>query len=88
MQMLRAKLYEIKRNEQDEKIASTRKSQVGSGERCEKIRTYNYPQSRITDHRINYSVYSLDDFLSGNIDGMIDALIAADTAEKLRNSEE
>ena len=86
--MLRAKLYEIKRNEQDEKIASTRKSQVGSGERCEKIRTYNYPQSRITDHRINYSVYSLDDFLSGNIDGMIDALIAADTAEKLRNSEE
>ena len=88
MQMLRAKLYDIKRTEQDEKIASTRKSQVGSGERCEKIRTYNYPQSRITDHRINYSVYSLDDFLSGNIDGMIDALIAADTAEKLRNSEE
>ena len=88
MQMLRAKLYDIKRREQDEKIASTRRSQVGSGERCEKIRTYNYPQSRITDHRINYSVYSLDDFLSGNIDAMIDALIAADTAEKLRNSEE
>ncbi len=85
MQMLRTKLYEIKQNEQNEKIASTRKSQVGSGDRSEKIRTYNYPQSRITDHRIGLSVYNFDAFLSGEIGAMIDALIAADTAERLKS---
>ncbi len=88
MQMLRTKLYDIKCTEQNERIASARKTQVGTGERCEKIRTYNYPQSRITDHRINYSVYSFDSFLSGDLDDMIDALIAADTAEKLKSTEE
>ncbi len=85
MQMLRTKLYEIKQNEQNDKIASTRKSQVGSGDRSEKIRTYNYPQSRITDHRIGLSVYNFDAFLSGEIGAMIDALIAADTAERLKS---
>ncbi len=85
MQMLRTKLYEIKQNEQNDKIASTRKSQVGSGDRSEKIRTYNYPQSRITDHRIGLSVYNFDAFLSGDIGTMIDALIAADTAERLKS---
>lgn len=85
MQMLRAKLFDIKSSEQNDKIASTRKSQVGSGERCEKIRTYNYPQSRITDHRIGLSVFNFDAFLSGEIDSMIDALIAADTAERLKS---
>jgi len=88
MQMLRAKLYDIKQTEQNDKIASTRKSQVGTGERCEKIRTYNYPQSRITDHRIGLSVFNFESFLAGEINGMIDALIAADTAEKLRASED
>jgi len=88
MQMLRAKLYDIKQTEQNDKIASARKSQVGTGERCEKIRTYNYPQSRITDHRIGLSVFNFESFLAGEINGMIDALIAADTAEKLRASED
>lgn len=84
MKMLRAKLYDMKQREQSEKIASDRKSQVGSGDRSEKIRTYNYPQSRVTDHRIGLTLYSLDSFVNGNIGPMIDALIAADTAEKLK----
>ena len=88
LKMLRAKLYEIKREEHDSLIASTRKSQVGSGDRSEKIRTYNYPQSRVTDHRIGLSLYSLESFLNGDIGGMIDALITADTAERLKGSEE
>ncbi len=83
LKMLRAKLYDIKQREQSEKIASDRKNQVGSGDRSEKIRTYNYPQSRITDHRIGLTLYSLDSFINGNIGDMIDALIAADTAAKL-----
>ncbi len=86
MNMLRTKLYNIAKEERDGKLASERKSQVGSGDRSEKIRTYNYPQGRITDHRIGFSVYSLDNFMNGNIGDMIDALIAADTAEKLKNS--
>ena len=84
LKMLRAKLYDIKQREQSEKVASDRKSQVGTGDRSEKIRTYNYPQNRVTDHRIGLTLYSLEDFLNGNIGGMIDALIATDTAEKLK----
>ena len=84
MRLLYAKLYEIKQREQDELIASTRKSQVGSGDRSEKIRTYNYPQSRVTDHRINKTLFSLDAFLDGVMDGIIDELIARDTAERLQ----
>jgi len=87
LNMLRTKLYDIAQKERDGAIASERKSQVGSGDRSEKIRTYNYPQGRITDHRIGFSVYSLDSFMNGNIGNMIDALIAADTAEKLKSSE-
>ena len=87
LKMLKAKLYDIKQREQSEKIASDRKNQVGSGDRSEKIRTYNYPQSRITDHRIGLTIYSLDSFLNGNIDDMINALIAADTAAKLAAEE-
>ncbi len=88
MRMLYAKLYDIKQREQDELIASTRKNQVGTGERSEKIRTYNFPQSRITDHRINKTLFSLDSFLNGDIDGLITDLIAQDTAEKLRGEAE
>lgn len=88
LKMLRAKLYEIKQTEQDELIASTRKNQVGTGDRSEKIRTYNYPQSRVTDHRIGLSMYSLEEFLNGDIGDMIDALITADTAERLKSSNE
>jgi peptide chain release factor 1 len=85
LHMLRIKLYAMKKNEQDSKIASDRKNQVGSGDRSEKIRTYNYPQSRVTDHRIGLTIYSLDSFMNGNIGSMIDALITADSAEKLKN---
>ena len=84
LKMLRAKLYDIKQREQSEKVASDRKNQVGTGDRSEKIRTYNYPQNRVTDHRIGVTLYSLDSFINGNISQMIDSLIAADTAEKLK----
>ena len=87
LKMLKTKLYDIKLTEQNEKIASDRKSQVGTGDRSERIRTYNYPQGRITDHRIGLTLFSLESFLNGNIDAMIDALITADTAEKLKSSE-
>ena len=87
LEMLRAKLYHIKKTEQDEARASSRKSQVGSGDRSEKIRTYNYPQSRVTDHRIGFSIYDLDGFMNGNIAPMIEALTAADTAEKLKDQD-
>jgi peptide chain release factor 1 len=83
--ILRTKLYDMKQREQTERIASERKSQVGSGDRSEKIRTYNYPQSRVTDHRINKTIYSLDAFLDGDMDGIVTELIAYDTAERMRS---
>lgn len=88
MRLLRSRLYEKEKAEQDAKLANEIKSQVGSGDRSEKIRTYNYPQGRITDHRIGLSIYQMEDFLNGNIDEMIDNLIAADRAEKLKGNEE
>ncbi|MCD7832128.1 MAG: peptide chain release factor 1, partial [Firmicutes bacterium] len=84
LRMLKTKLYEIKENERISKIAADRKSQVGTGDRSQKIRTYNYPQSRVTDHRIGFTIYTLDAFLDGDIDGLIDALTEADTAERLK----
>ena len=87
MKMLRTKLYEIEKQKQDSEIANSRKSQVGSGDRSEKIRTYNYPQGRITDHRIGLSIYQMENFLNGDIDEMIDNLIAADRAERLKGDE-
>lgn len=87
MKLLRAKLYDMKTREQNEKIASERRSQVGTGDRSERIRTYNYPQGRVTDHRIGFTIYSLENFLNGGIEGMIDALATADTAEKLKNGD-
>ena len=87
MKMLKTKLYDIKQREQNEKIASDRKSQVGTGDRSERIRTYNYHESRVTDHRIKLTLFSLESFLNGNIGEMIDALITADTAEKLKSEE-
>ena len=88
MRMLRTKLYEIEKQKQDSEISNARKSQVGSGDRSEKIRTYNYPQGRITDHRIGMSIYQMENFLNGDIDEMIDNLIAADRAEKLKGEDE
>lgn len=88
MKMLRTKLYEIEKQKQDSEISNARKSQVGSGDRSEKIRTYNYPQGRITDHRIGMSIYQMENFLNGDIDEMVDNLIAADRAERLKGEEE
>ena len=87
MKMLRSKLYEKQLEERDNAITNTRRLQVGSGARSEKIRTYNYPQSRVTDHRINYTIYSLESFLNGDIDEMVEALIAADRADRLKEGE-
>lgn len=87
MTMLRSKLYDMKQQEQDSKLAQDRKSQVGSGDRSEKIRTYNFPQGRITDHRVNYSIYQIEDFLNGSLDEMIDVINAQDMAEKLKSGE-
>ena len=87
MKMLRTKIYEIEKEKQDSEIANSRKVQVGSGDRSEKIRTYNYPQGRITDHRIGMSIYQMENFLNGDIDEMIDNLIAADRAERLKGEE-
>ena len=87
MKLLKSRLYDMKQREQHEKIASQRRSQVGTGDRSERIRTYNYPQGRITDHRIGYTVYSLDAFLDGDIGALLDALTAADTAERLQAQE-
>lgn len=83
MSMLRAKLYEAELEKQTKEQADARRSQVGSGDRSEKIRTYNFPQGRITDHRIGLSMYQVDAFLNGDLDEMIDALNAADRAAKL-----
>ncbi len=84
MRLLYTKLYDMKQREQDEMIASTRKSQVGSGDRSEKIRTYNFPQSRVTDHRIGKTLFNLGAFLDGDIGGLISDLIAQDAAERLK----
>lgn len=83
LKILRSKLYEEMMREQTDKIASDRKSQVGTGDRSERIRTYNYPQGRLTDHRIGLTLYKLEDNLNGNIDEILDALITADQAAKL-----
>jgi peptide chain release factor 1 len=78
----------MKQQEMDSKIASERKSQVGTGDRSERIRTYNYPQGRVTDHRIGYTIYSLDAFLNGDISDMLEKLATADAAEKLKGGNE
>lgn len=85
MKMLMTKLYEMEQEKQNKELASERKSQVGSGDRSEKIRTYNYPQGRITDHRIGKNIYQFDNFLNGDIDELVDELIAIDRAEKLKD---
>ena len=88
MKLLRSRLYEKEKTERDSELENQRRSQIGNADRSEKIRTYNYPQGRITDHRIGVSIYQMDNFLNGDLDDMIDNLIAADTAEKLKGNEE
>ncbi|MCY3880437.1 MAG: peptide chain release factor 1 [Rhodobacteraceae bacterium] len=83
MKVLRAKLYETQRNQAAADRAAERKSQIGSGDRSERIRTYNFPQARVTDHRINMTLYKLSKFLEGDLDELIDALISADQAKRL-----
>ena len=87
MQVLRARLYEIERERQAQDRAADRKAQVGSGDRSERIRTYNFPQGRMTDHRINLTLYALPQIMGGELDGVIDALVAHDQAEKLAEME-
>ncbi|AWB48629.1 peptide chain release factor 1 [Gemmobacter aquarius] len=87
MQVLRARLYEIERERQANDRAADRKAQVGSGDRSERIRTYNFPQGRLTDHRINLTVYSLAAVMQGDIDTIVNALVAHDQAEKLAEME-
>ena len=88
LRVLRARLLDAKVAAQNAEIAANRKSQVGTGDRSERIRTYNYPQLRVTDHRIGLTIYRLFDVLNGDLDEIIDALIAADRAEKLKESME
>ena len=83
--VLRSRLYDMKLREQNAEISAERRSQVGSGDRSERIRTYNFPQGRITDHRIGMTIYKLDSFLDGEIDEIIDGLITSDQAEKMKN---
>ncbi|HOO11692.1 MAG TPA: peptide chain release factor 1 [Bacillota bacterium] len=87
LKVLRARLLDMEIARQNEEIAQSRKNQVGSGDRSERIRTYNYPQGRVTDHRIGLTLYQLESFLDGDLDEMIDALITNDQAEKLKNAE-
>jgi peptide chain release factor 1 len=86
MKVLRSRLYEAELQKQNEAIAKERKGQVGTGDRSEKIRTYNFPQSRVTDHRINFTTHQLQSVLDGNLDEMIGALTTFYTAEKLREA--
>ena len=86
MRVLRSRLYDIALQEQHKSIAENRRSQVGSGDRSEKIRTYNFPQNRVTDHRIGLTLHNLPDFMDGNIGSMVDALFTHFQAERLNKA--
>ena len=85
---MRARLYDLKLREAQEKEGNLRRSQIGTGDRSEKIRTYNYPQNRVTDHRINFSVMNLEKVMNGDLDPFIEALITEDTRRKLEIEKE
>ena len=87
MKVLKSRLYDKMLQEQNDELAKLKKGQVGSGDRSERIRTYNFPQGRVTDHRINLTLYRLEDFLNGDLDEMIDALLTHEQAEKLKELE-
>lgn len=84
LKVLKSKLYDLKLQEQNKELAQMKKGQVGTGDRSERIRTYNFPQGRVTDHRINLTLYKLNNFVDGDLDEMIDALITSDQAEKMQ----
>ncbi len=87
LKVLRSRLYDMEKQKQEAEVAQERKSQVGTGDRSERIRTYNYPQGRLTDHRIGLTIYRLEQVLNGDLDEVIDALVTADQAEKLKSAE-
>ena len=86
LQILKTRLYDLKQREQDEKLGNERRSKIGTGDRAEKIRTYNYPQNRVTDHRINYTVMHLDKIMEGDLEDLIQALIAEDERMRMEES--
>ena len=88
MQMLASKLYEIEQSRITDSVSAERRSQVGTGMRNERIRTYNFPQGRVTDHRIGLTLYKIDAIMDGDLDELIDALVTADQARKLQQSQE
>lgn len=88
MKVLKARLYELEREKKDQEEGNERRSKIGTGDRAEKIRTYNYPQNRVTDHRIGYTTKNLDRVIDGDLDGIIDALITEDQARKLAGEKE
>ena len=88
LKVLRSRLLDQKQQAQNDEIAANRRSQVGTGDRSERIRTYNYPEGRISDHRIGLTIYRLEQVLNGNLDEVIDALATADHAAKLAKQEE
>ncbi len=88
MQILKTRLYDLRQREQEEKLGNERRSKIGTGDRSEKIRTYNYPQNRLTDHRINYTVMHLDKIMEGDLEDLIESLIAEDERIRLAEHEE
>ena len=88
MQLLRSRLYEEKVREQEESVTAERRSQVGTGMRNERIRTYNFPQGRVTDHRIGLTLYQIDAIMDGDLDEVIDGLVTADQAERMKAGQE
>ena len=87
MKILRSRIYEVMEEQRHKEIADKRRSQVGSGDRSERIRTYNYPQGRVTDHRINLTIHRLEQIMNGDLDELIDSLITADQSAKLANND-
>ena len=87
LKVLKARLYDIAKQAQDKEMSQNRRSQVGSGDRSERIRTYNFPQGRVTDHRISLTLYKLEQFLDGDMDEMIDALTLAEKTQALTDQE-
>ena len=88
MKILASRLLDMEQQKQHNAIAAERRSQIGSGDRSERIRTYNFPQGRVTDHRIGLTLYKIDAIMNGALDEVVDALVTADQAEKLKSSEE
>lgn len=87
MRVLKSRLFDYYQSQQDAALASERRNQIGSGDRSERIRTYNFPQGRVTDHRIGLTLYKLEQFLDGDMDELIDALIVAERAKQLASKE-